>query len=158
MYNMFIFQNSKMIWLNSNCTFTEHWRSLPLSRRSTNGHIALSSIMISRVTLIKHLSAYPWPLIPQHLRLREGRGRATVNIWEPKQWHAAWNCICWKISRNSVRQVPFINPALLKLVKNSLKTVISVRFIILSSPIGLKDKFTIFQVCLKTVAGTFMNI
>lgn len=61
--------------------------------------------MISIVTLIKHLSAHPCALIPQHMRVREGRGRATVNLWEPKQWHAAWNCIQGKISRNSDRSV-----------------------------------------------------
>lgn len=69
----------------------EHRWPLPLSSSCTDGGIALSNIMISRVTLINHLSAHLWALIPQHMRVREGRGRATVNLWEPKQWHTAWN-------------------------------------------------------------------
>lgn len=97
---------------NSDCTLTDHGRFLPLSSSSTDGYIALSNIMISRVTPIKHLGAHPRALIPQHLRVREGRGTATVNLWGPKQWHAAWN-------RNSPTNVKI--PVHLKLVKNSLK-------------------------------------
>lgn len=108
--------------IQSDCTLTERSRPLPLSSSSTDGYVALPNIMISRVTLIKHLGAHPWALIPEHMRVREGRGRATVNLWEPKQWHAAWIHVHWKISKNLVRPISFMIPVLQKLVKNSQKT------------------------------------
>lgn len=82
---------------NSDGTLTEHRRPLPHSISSTDWHIALSNIMISRVTLIAHLSAHPCTVIPQHTRVRQARRRAAVDIWEPEHWHVwCWKSIYWK--------------------------------------------------------------
>ena len=65
---------------SSYSTLAEHWRLFPLSSSGTNGDISLSNIMIARVTLINHLRAHPGALIPQHMRVRAGRGGATVHL------------------------------------------------------------------------------
>lgn len=92
-------------------TLTEHGRSLPLSSRSTGGHIARSNIMKSRVTLINHLGAHSGALAPHGVGVREGRGRAAVDLWGPKRWHAALNQKSLEISRKSCRPISHMIPA-----------------------------------------------
>lgn len=69
---------------NFNFTLTDHTGFLPLSRSGTDGYVSLPNVVISIVTLIKHLSTHPGALIPQRVSVREVRGRATVNLWGPK--------------------------------------------------------------------------
>lgn len=74
----------------SDCTFTEHRGSLPLSGCGAHGHDSLSKAMISMVTPIKHLRAHPWAFIPQHVSVREAGGGAAVNLWEPNTCETQW--------------------------------------------------------------------
>lgn len=62
------------------CTLTDHSGFLPLSRSRTDGHISFPNIVISIVTLIKHLGTHPGALIPQRMSVREVRGGATVHL------------------------------------------------------------------------------
>lgn len=69
---------------NFDFTLTDHTGFLPLSRSSADGYVSLPNIVISIVTLIKHLSTHPGALIPQRVSMREVRGGATINLWGPK--------------------------------------------------------------------------
>lgn len=65
---------------SSDCTLTGHRGFLPQSHSGTDGHISLPNIVISIVTLIKHLGTHPGALIPHHVSVRGVRWGATVNF------------------------------------------------------------------------------
>lgn len=84
--------------------------------------------MISIDTLIKHLSAPPWALIPQHMSVREDRRRATVDLWEPKHWQRFSLVNLLELRPNNWFQGP-CGP---KLVKNTLRAHVFQAVVILS--------------------------
>lgn len=72
-------------WKEFDCTLTDHGGVLPPPHSTTDGAVPLPNIVVSIVTLVKHLPTHPGAVIPQHVSMREERRGAAVNLWGPKR-------------------------------------------------------------------------